>query len=167
MHNIMKKIVFSCAFVLLTVLANATHFMGGEITWECLPNGNYRFIMKLYRECYTTNGGQAATFGNTETMYTTVPGIPSIIMTRISLEDISPVCNSNPVFQPKIFCPGLANGHANMGAIQEYIYTSDASYPNGITLSGVPPLTGWDLTFGHAAEIRVQILSMQVLWVSD
>jgi len=103
--------------------------------------------MKIYRECYTTNGGQAAVFANTETMNTTVPGIPSITMTRISLTDMSPKCNNNPLFQPKIFCPGMANGNANQGALQENIYTSDASYPNGVTLNGVPPATGWEFFF--------------------
>ena len=36
----------------------ASHYMGGEITWQCLANGNFRFIMKLYRECngVTFNG---------------------------------------------------------------------------------------------------------------
>lgn len=121
----------------------ATHYMGGEITWECLPNGNYRFILKLYRECYTTNGGSALTFGNTEILRTTVPGLPTITMTRISLTDMSPQCNANPAFQPKIYCPGMPNGNANMGALQENIYTSDAVYPNGITLNGVPPPQGW------------------------
>ena len=54
-----------------TQQAGATHYMGGEITWECLPNGNFRFWMKLYRECYTTYGA-AANFGNTATLSTTV-----------------------------------------------------------------------------------------------
>ncbi len=126
--------------------------MGGEITWQCLPNGNYRFIMKLYRECYTTAGGSAVTFANTETMNTTVPGLTSITMTRISLTDISPQCNTNPLFTPKIYCPGMANGAANMGAVQENIYTSDAAYPNGVTLNGVPPPQGW--MFYHASCCR-------------
>lgn len=133
-------------FVLLLTAQNflySTHYMGGEITWECLSNGNYRFILKLYRECYTTNGGSALSFGNTEILRTTVPGLPNITMTRISLTDMSPKCNPNPAFQPKIFCPGMPTGNANMGALQENIYTSDASYPNGVPLNGVPPPQGW------------------------
>jgi hypothetical protein len=31
-----------------------------------------------------------------------------------------------------------------MGALQENYYTSDASYPNGVTLNGVPPPQGWE-----------------------
>jgi hypothetical protein len=108
----MKKIIYFILFAALYLPTHATHYMGGEITWECLPNGNYRFTMKLYRECYTTNGSSAATFAATETMYTTVPGLPSISMSRISLIDMSPQCNQNPAFQPKIFCPGMSNGAA-------------------------------------------------------
>ncbi len=140
----MKKLIFSVFIYLILFPLFATHYMGGEITWECLPNGNYRFIMKLYRECYISNGGSAATFGQTEPMNTTVPGIPTILMTRVSLTDMSPQCNSDSLFQPKIYCPGLPGGHANMGALQLNLYTSDASYPNGVTLTGVPPANGWE-----------------------
>jgi gliding motility-associated-like protein len=139
----MKRLFIIIFAFLLTIPSHATHYMGGEITWECLPNGNYRFTMKIYRECYTTNGNNAANFGNTELLRTTVPGLTQITMTRISLLDMSPQCNTNPLFTPKIFCPGMAGGAANMGALQENIYTSDASYPNGVTLNGVPPAQGW------------------------
>ncbi len=142
----MKKIFISIILALLFSDAFSTHYMGGEITWECLPNGNYRFILKLYRECYTTNGGSAATFGATEPLYTTVPGIPQITMTRVTLLDMSPLCNPNPAFQPKIVCPGLMNGNANMGAMQENYYTSDALNPGGVTLNGVPPPQGWEFS---------------------
>lgn len=140
-----KNLLISC-LCFLSFFASATHYMGGEITWECLPNGNYRFILKLYRECYTQNGGSAATFGVTEQLYTTVPGLPQITMTRISLLDMSPECNPDPAFQPKIFCPGLLNGSANMGAMQEYYYTSETAYPYGVTLNGVPPAQGWEFS---------------------
>ena len=139
----MKKLILILLLGIIIIPANATHYMGGDITWECLPNGNYRFTMKLYRECYTSGGGSAATFGNTESLQTTVPGLTSITLTRTSLIDISPHCNTNPLFTPKISCPGMPNGAANMGALQENIYTSDASYPNGVTLNGIPPTQGW------------------------
>ena len=35
--------------------ANATHLMGGEITWECIKAGpdagKYIFTVKIYRDC--------------------------------------------------------------------------------------------------------------------
>jgi gliding motility-associated-like protein len=139
---------------LMALPVDATHYMGGEITWECLPNGDFRFIMKLYRECYTTNGNAAANFANTETMQTTVPGFPSITMTRITgwPVDISPACNTNPSF-PHIVCTGMTPpGNANWGAVQEHVYTSDGAYPNGVPLTGVPPVNGW--VFSHTSCCR-------------
>jgi hypothetical protein len=85
--------------------------MGGEITWECLPNGNYRFIMKLYRECDGIN------YSTSETLRSNVPGWATINMRLVpganpldaldgSLDgktDLSPRCYNDPNF-PKISC---------------------------------------------------------------
>ncbi len=125
--------------------SHATHYMGGEITWECLSNGNYRFILKAYRECYTTNGYPAANYGQTQTLHSDSP-IGSILLTEIPgwPKDISPVCNANSNFL-HITCVGMdsANGNANIGAVEEHIYTTDSLYPNGIHINGVPPASGW------------------------
>ncbi len=147
----MKRTVF-LFWVLIALLmgsdAYASHYMGGEITWECLPNGRYRFKMRVYRECYTSGGGSAANFGATETITSTGGGVTSITMTRLAGYpiDISPQCNTNPAF-PRIICPGMTNGAANMGALQEHLYTSDASYPTGVLLNGVPPAAGWTFSW--------------------
>ena len=106
----------------------ASHYMGGEITWECLSNGQYIFTMKVYREC---NGIQ---FNAIETL--TVlnnPSVTSIDMTRISQIDISPQCNT---IGPQITCATVTA--PNQGAVEEQIYQSAP-----ITLAGVPPAQGW------------------------
>jgi hypothetical protein len=143
------KHIYALFLLLLIALPafelRATHYMGGEISWECLSNGKYRFTMKLYRECYISNGSAAANFAQTETIQSNVPGIGAITMTRLTgyPVDISPLCNPDPSL-PHIMCTGMVPpGNANMGALQEHIYTSDASYPNGVPLSGVPPASGW------------------------
>ena len=151
----MKQIFLYLTILILALpeLVQASHYMGGEITWECMTGANYttaqqgryRFHMKLYRECYsTTPGGSAATFGTSETMSTTVPGLASISMSIKSgwPKDISPSCIN---YALSIKCVGASapNNVANSGAMQEYYYTSDGSYPNGVQLTGVPPATGW------------------------
>jgi hypothetical protein len=74
--TIMKKLIKNFWFIALLAVffiptqTTATHYMGGEITWECMPNGNFRFVMKAYRECYTTGGGTAANYGNTAPLMT-------------------------------------------------------------------------------------------------
>lgn len=126
----------------------ASHYMGGEITWECLSNGRFKFTMKLYREC---NG---VTYNATETInVANYPGLTSITMNLKpganphdgddglvdGKTDISPNCYSELL---SIKCsPSPAT--ANTGAIEEWYFTSEVSYPVGVLLSGVPPAAGW------------------------
>lgn len=42
-------------FLGLTADLPARHIIGGEITYECLGEGNYEFTMKIYRDCNCTN----------------------------------------------------------------------------------------------------------------
>ena len=43
---------------------NASHFLGGEITWECIQSGpdigKYIFQMKVYRDCSGTTFSQTS-----------------------------------------------------------------------------------------------------------
>lgn len=141
MNTLIRKILIF-AFLLLNINTFASHYMGGEITWECKTNGNYRFILKLYREC---NG---VTYGNTEPLTVANGPISSITMTLVSRTDISPDCNSA---YPNIQCTPTPT-IPNTGAVEEWYYTSDAVYPNGVTLSGVPPASGW--IFSHTSCCR-------------
>lgn len=151
----MKKLLTIAIFILalspLSLKLQATHYMGGEITWECMSNGRYRFILTAYRECYV-NMGSAATFGNIESLQSNSPaGNIQLYIKAGWPKDISPVCNSNPIFS-HITCIGMANPNANLGAIQEYIWTSDVSYPNGVLLNGVPPANGWTFHWGSCCR---------------
>jgi len=138
-----KPLIVVLCFMVLAPSAFASHYMGGEITWECTPQGNFRFIMKVYREC------QGINYGASTTLNTNVPGFPGISMTRISTTDISPKCSCPG--GPVISC-SPAPSIANTGAIQAHVYTSDNSYPNGVPLTGTPPATGW--YFGYTSCCR-------------
>lgn len=156
------------ALILLFILTSssvfASHYMGGEITWQCLGNGNYRFIMKLYREC---NG---ITYNTTETMtITNYPGLSSVTMTLKpganpqdgidgpldGKTDLSPNCWNGTM---EIHCSPNPSS-ANTGAVEEWYYTSDATYPNGVPLVGVPPAAGW--IFSHTSCCRNPCLNLQ------
>jgi gliding motility-associated-like protein len=152
--------LFAFLFI-LTILSPvsliASHYMGGEITWQCLGNGNYRFIMKLYREC---NG---ITYNNTEDI--TIHNYPALSTITLNLlpggnprdsddglldgkTDLSPNCwNSTQEIQ----CNPNPN-QPNTGAVEEWYFTSDATYPNGVQLIGVPPAAGW--IFSHTGCCR-------------
>jgi hypothetical protein len=126
--------------------------MGGEITWQCLGNGNYRFIMKLYREC------DGIIYPNTIPMVVTnYQGLSSIAMhlkpggnphdiddgILDGITDISPNCWDTA---QEIHCfPSPSS--SNTGAVQEWYYTSDSIFPNGVHLTGVPPAAGWIFSY--------------------
>jgi len=121
--------------------AFGSHGMGGEITWTCLANGQYKFKMKFYRDC---NG---ITPSSTVQMQTNVPGVPTITMNLIQQNDISPNgLQSNGVTQ----CADCVQGSFSNpipGLVEEYIYES-----GNVTLNGVPPATGWWFRWGECCR---------------
>jgi|GEM_PF-286476 len=147
-----KLLITALLSVMLIPNLLATHFMGGEITWECLPNGNYRFIMRVYREC----NGCLGCFGTTATLNTNIASVGDITIAlwpnnNAGVKDLSPDCNNNPLF-PHINCypaPSLPN----TGAVEEYTYSTDLNYPNGVDLPAGPiPASGW--TFAYTSSAR-------------
>ncbi|MFA4853522.1 MAG: hypothetical protein WC599_13480, partial [Bacteroidales bacterium] len=80
-----KRVIYIIFFIILFASNSgiyASHYMGGEITWECKTNGNYRFILKLYRECAGIN------YSPTESLVVTNnPFITNINMTLVSQTD--------------------------------------------------------------------------------
>jgi len=44
--------VFSAFLLLMPTKARASHIVGGEITFECLGNNQYRIILDVYRDCF-------------------------------------------------------------------------------------------------------------------
>jgi len=163
----LRRLLFILIILFSDFNLNATHYMGGEITWECLSNGRFRFKLTYYHECYTTNGGSAAQFDSPQTLSSNSPA-GNITLNRVSWTDISPVCNPNTSFV-HIICPtsgpGMPNGVSNMGAIQEHNYTSDQAYPNGVQISGVPPASGWLFYSGGCCHNQSTNLNAQPSWV--
>jgi gliding motility-associated-like protein len=150
MERKLLKVVRRLTLALVVVLslvsfeAKASHYMGGEITWECIPfgqanAGKYIFTMKVYREC------AGIQFGTTQTLSSNSPA-GSISMSEISgwPKDISPDCNTNPNF-PHITCSSATT--SNTGAVQEHIYRSGP-----VQLNGVPPATGWMFYWGSCCR---------------
>lgn len=115
-------------------------YRGGEITWKCgtPAQGTFIFTMKLYRDC-----AGPGTFADTLWIRSNAPGFDSIGMVRTAINDITPVCD----------CPaGAALSCATAtqtgsGALEEHIYTSNTFFPNGVPLTGVPPVTGYYFAF--------------------
>ena len=135
----MKKIILLLIVVFSFFSAQATHIMGGEITWVCIKTGpdagKYIFKMKVYRDC---DGTSLSTFSQTMDVWDggTTP-LTTVTLDWVSSTDISPIgsavnsgnacldCNTNPV-----------------GAVEEYIYESQP-----VNLVGTPPAAGWHFTW--------------------
>ena len=128
--------------------SNATHLMGGEITWECIKTGPdagfYIFTVKVYRDC------QGVSIDTN--MFLTVHNVPSlttISLTYIGANDLSPTCDTINGPNAAFSC-GSANvwgaGNGN-GAVEEHIYTSAP-----IRIIGTPDANGWHFTWSSCCR---------------
>ena len=131
---ILRFLVLILCFWCLPTSLNASHLMGGEITWECQGNGAFIFTMKLYRDC----NGVPVQFpvGLRVHNHPTLLTIPLIL---ISQTDITPQCNA---FGANYTCAG-----GGPGTVEEFIFRS-----NPITISGTPPPEGWAFTFDNCCR---------------
>ncbi len=109
--------------------------MGGEITWKCLPNGQFQFTMKFYRDCNGISGPASVT------LQTNHP-VGNIPCNKIAQNDISP---DGILYNGTGTCATCAQGGtpAIPGLVEEFIYQSAP-----ITLAGVPPAAGWYFQWG-------------------
>lgn len=136
------RILLLIALCLISNNLYSTHYMGGEITWQCLPNGNFRFEARMYREC--AGVGYSLAFN----LYSNSPAGPIFMSPDLpfpqGLNDLSPVCNPDTNL-PHITCASTPFGYAysNSGAVEEWTFTSDYGHPNGVKIEGVPPPSGW------------------------
>ena len=129
----MKKIFarFILAFLLFPSLLNASHLMGGEITWTCDGLGNYIFKVKMYRDCNGIPGPSSLSLF-TNALSTTIN------CSLISQTDISPV---------GVGCPTCASPGGFFNAVEEFIYQSSP-----ITLTGFPPASGWYFSYSDCCR---------------
>ncbi|MFC2101083.1 gliding motility-associated C-terminal domain-containing protein [Bacteroidota bacterium] len=159
MKTIKRLFLLFIILLMLPFESEASHYMGGEITWECLANGRYRFHLRYYRECAGIN------YSNTLSLTSNSPaGNISMSLhpnSTAGKTDISPVCNSNPAF-PHITCATVTS--SNQGAIEEWYYTSDAAYPTGVILNGVPPAGGWFFYNGSCCRNPSTSFTNQPSW---
>ncbi len=133
MKRLMSIFIILLTLLTFSVKSFGSHYMGGEITWECIPTGQpnagkYIFTLKAYREC------AGITFGNSDVINSNSPaGSITVNLLPGYPVDRSPQCNANYF---NIQC--ASTSVPNTGGVSEYRYQSAA-----ITLNGVPPATGW------------------------
>ncbi len=139
----MKTTILKTLFLILFSFSQitgafATHGMGGEITWRCLGTGEFVFTMKFYRDCNGINAPSSLS------LTTSVPGVTTIPMTRIQINDVSPDGYFPNGTSP---CPTCLNTSGLSGVIEEHIYQS---FP--VFLNGTPPAGGWEFYWGECCR---------------
>ncbi len=108
-HSIYKKL-FLPICLLLSINTFGAHIIGGDISYECLGNDQYRIIIKVYRDC----GGGGASFDSPSaftnmhvTVYegnNTVPFISEIDFGEPTIVDIDPTLGNACIEAPPNVC---------------------------------------------------------------
>ena len=90
----MKKLFIILFTIFFANHSNASHLMGGEITWECIKSGpkigQYVFQLKAYRDCQ----GISLPSGSINLVTHNIPSMSSITLYNVSVLDLSPDCNT-------------------------------------------------------------------------
>lgn len=117
----MKKIL-AAFLTLLSFSGFASHYLGGNISWEKTANGQFIFELRVYKECAAGSASYVATtiYGPQGNIATTVDSIYSYI----------PQCSGSPV--------SCNSSSAGVGAVEVHVLKSAP-----VTLTGTPPATGW------------------------
>lgn len=92
----MKKILLLLTLLFSFLSTQATHMMGADMSYQCLGNGKYKIIAKIYRDCRgisfsnPTFGAFAGTNGSNQCGNVTLSGI-----TRTGIRDVTTRCSSS------------------------------------------------------------------------
>ena len=124
-------------FVLLVIYqipnANASHAIGGEITYKCLGTNQYQLQFKFYRDCFGIPAPQTMDIEITNSCGFTVP-LMILTPTPTSPTQISPVCAG---------LINTCNGGVYTG-IEEWVYSGTIVLPGECS----------DWTFAHSESAR-------------
>jgi gliding motility-associated-like protein len=116
-----RNVLFYILLLFAPLSLSAYHIIGGEITYQCLGNDEYRFTMKIYRDCSDPRGDQfdarapVTIYRGNLDPYDQVQHIYASLRPNIRT---LPVDNGNPCLEVP---PGLC--------VQEGIYIFTATLP--------------------------------------
>lgn len=120
----LRKITLVLSLIAISLSTQASHLVGGEITWETTPNGQYIFTLTLYRDCSGIN----------------LPTTPQIINGPNGNISCSYIASLSGSVAPD------PSGN-NPCLLERGIYRS-VPY----TLVGVPPQAGWDFSWSSCCR---------------
>ena len=96
----MLKVLSTVVFLLASFGTQASHVMGGEITWSCSGGNAYEFQLVFYRDC---NGAEVNVISEDIRVWNH-PTLNTIQLNFVSREDISPTCTVVPGSPPMLEC---------------------------------------------------------------
>ena len=134
----MFKVLSIVVFLLASFGTQASHVMGGEITWSCSGGNAYEFQLVFYRDC---NGAEVNVISEDIRVWNH-PTLNTIQLNFVSREDISPTCTVVPGSPPMLECGSGSAAGNGVGAIERITYISDP-----IIIDGSPPEAGWIFTY--------------------
>lgn len=160
MNTKMKRLIVLLFGLMLSVQGFGTHLLGGEIWWRCIETGpyagKYHIYLRLYRDCsgapmpsgpQTISGGPLGSISipiltDITDPYYVIGGYP---------RDASPDCYGGGT----ITCSGATT--PGSGAIEEAVWRTSTP----VTLSGVPPASGWTFSWTSCCRPSTANLSGQ------
>jgi hypothetical protein len=106
-------------FLIFNNSANASHFMGFDLTYSCIGPNQYRIVLKAYRDCngidlsgtFSVNYRSAACGVNA-----------TITLSRTSEADITPLCPSQS---------SACNGGSGPVGVELHVYEGTLTLPPG------------------------------------
>ena len=142
----MKKVILSLFLILASFGMEASHYLGGELSWRCKSNGQYVFTLRVYRDCTGANFSRNID-GSTETV---TGGPTGITLYLRQINDITPVCSGGAGLKRCDQNPTNAGG--DQGAVEEFVYTNDpAGWTKQVGASVVAQTSGSATTFPNQA----------------
>ncbi|KAB2817879.1 T9SS type B sorting domain-containing protein [Phaeocystidibacter marisrubri] len=156
----MKRILLLLFGLMLTTQSFGSHLLGGEIWWRCIETGphagKYHLYLRLYRDC----SGASMPSGNQTISGGPLGSISLPILTDINdpyyvvggyPRDASPECDGGST----INCATATT--PGSGAIEEAVWRTSTP----VTLSGVPPASGWTFSWSSCCRPATANLSGQ------
>lgn len=146
----MRRILSFLFVLLLTSQAFATHFRGGEISWQCvgsgIDKGKLIFTVKLWRGCASGTAGLGTSVSLSNPLYAQNGGVATIYCGRVSMKDISPTCVS-PISEIACGQPFASGGGQ---AYEENLYVSAA-----VPIYGTPSANGSEFYYNTCCRVNV------------
>ena len=114
---------------LISTPSQGHHILGGDLTYECIGNGNFQFTLTLYRQCF---GGAALPQTSMN-----ISGPVNGVLNRQSAMDYSPGCVGNTANR----CLNPVSSTGTSGSISRFVFVGV------LNLSGLGPADSSGYTF--------------------